>query len=306
MKFSRKYNVKLLDKSTPNITESMAWRIQMDDFDVVHRMATFDVTKFEHHVSTTMTDVAKIFEVLEKVVDPEIVGVTHGWGAQEGVAGSASLAVLESIMSRTRSGELRGRWRKEGVFGDETGGVGDVDFFVCRRNGGTPALFRTYVAAAISKIVKLVAKEGRIVTVDKEMVHPYLQGGAILIQNIWISGVSVKLSFVQAPSCRHMMDVVDMFDINVVKVIYNPYRKELYVPLDVVCGVENGLADVCDFHLNKGSPSSYDLMQVKLSLKRMNKYGNRGYYFKKYPKLMMSGYSERTRVQPGFFTSKTR
>jgi hypothetical protein len=253
----------------PFITESMAWRIHMDEFNVTHRMATFDVTKFDHHLSTTMTDVVKIFEVLEKVARPEIVGATHGWGAEEGVAGSASLAVLETIMSRTRSGELRGRWKKEGASkGDEADRVGDVDFFVCRRNGGTRSLFRAYVAAQISKIKKLVAEEGRTVTLDEEIQHPYCQRGPILIQNIWISGVSVKLSFVQAPSCRHMMDVVDQFDINVVKVIYNAYRKQLYVPFDVVCGVQKGLANVCDFYLDSGSPSSRDLAQVRLSLKR--------------------------------------
>jgi hypothetical protein len=63
-------------------------------------------------------------------------------------------------------------------------------------------------------------------------------------------------------------------------------------------GVEKGLANVCDFYLDSGSPSSHDLAQVRLSLKRMKKYGSRGYYFKKYPKLIMIRYGHSRVMRP--------
>ena len=86
-----------------------------------------------------------------------------------------------------------------------------------------------------------------------------------------------------------MKEVVRKFDISVAKVILNPVTMKLYCSLKVAVGVEEGRARVCNFVLSPGHPSKFDVGRVTSTIRRMEKYGKRGYHFENYPILQVYG-----------------
>lgn len=294
MKFSRPYVKKVVEGSVPPISQTQAWRMRMRDFDPVDNMATFDWSERAPFEGKRWTDTVFLIRCLGSCSGPNALEGLPGWRAAEGVAGSASLAVLASVLSRNRSGMARGRWKKRWNEAEVPTDVNDVDFFVGGKNGRSAHRFRVFVADMINKVREYGAKHGKVVTVEKEIAHHYANfDGVVLIQNVRLSGVGVKLSFVQAPACDTMLEVVESFDIDVVKVILNVQRMQLHSKVEVAVAVESGNASVCDYGLQKNYPCQFDLSQVGNTLCRMRKYGKRGYLFKAYPVLKMKDRSGR-------------
>lgn len=263
-----------------------AWGMRVCQYDPPSNMATFKVEDVHELVDEQMALILDIFGIATKTLDDVCSEGAKGWLGHVGCAGSAPLAVVEAIMSRNRQGRLRGRWERERR---KPWLVNDIDFFVSGLRGQRRASFRTFVRAAMRKVETVMKAEGRTVIVGEEFENRYaFSGMSILMHNMEVSGNDLTISFVQAPNSENMLEVINCFDIDVVKVIYNPVRRELYAPLDVVVAIENGEARVCDFGLSEGQPSEYDVKKVCSTMKRMQKYGSRGYTFKRYPKLQMS------------------
>ena len=287
MKFSRRYVKKALEGSRPEISINQAWRMRMNGYIPSCNVAIFDCRDITLCAVPECCDIMYLNDVMSRV-NPDYDGrikKRQCW-CVEGCAGSASMAMVQLLMSRSRSGGLRGRWKKNRngkvLEGAE---IGDYDWFIGGKDGGSWSSFRERVRVLIAQIRCVVEEENRVVTVLEEKRHPYANsGGELLIQDIRISGISLKVSFVQALHCKDMTEVVDGFDMNVVKVIYNPGSRKLYCSLDTVVAIESGLARVRDFEVSPGSPTTLEVARVSSTMKRMKKYGGRGYIFERYPK----------------------
>ena len=293
----KRYVRRELEGSVPSISEAEAYRLKVNAYDRMYNMATFKMSKVcERHQSEEVVNVLCMLKLVRQALKSEGGGGDRGWLAEEGISGSSVTAVLEGHFSRNRGGMLRGRW-KAGIDDGEGVPVSDVDVFIGGVAGSTRAGFRIRVREVVSKLEAIAGRRGLAVTVEEERIHPYAEmGRKIIIQDVKVEGYSFKLSFVQAPTSGTLFEVTEKFDIDVCKVMYNPWKNEMYAMLDVVVVIERGKASVCDYVLRQKKPSKYDVRQVSSTLKRMRKYGERGYKFRKYPRLTMGRESDRSRA----------
>ena len=80
-----------------------------------------------------------------------------------------------------------------------------------------------------------------------------------------------------------MKEMLLRFDMNIVKVMYDVETMMLLAHKDTINDVVNAEATVRDFDMSSDIPTEFEIKKVHSTLKRMVKYGARGYKFKNYP-----------------------
>ncbi len=318
------YVKKVLSRSWPRTTVSKAYQMKVSKFYPESNMGEIDMPKLD------LCDVARKLDLGFKIVRETYAGTREGrcethpgcfpWEFTEGVSGSAPLFVLENCLKRTRSGTPRGRWKKgrsarsgpkDGLLErrearEEVAAVTDLDIFIGGWVAQRKSTFRRRVKKLIKDMKVVVEKKGMSLKVEREKCHKYaLKDKDLLIQDVSIDGMGgMKISFVQSPEEATLADIVAGFDIDVCKVMYNPWRNKLYARMDVLLAVETGHASVCDYFFGHDSPYKFDLQQVKSTLQRMHKYGKRGYAFNRYPAMVPSSWSDRTEVKNSWYAAE--
>ena len=279
--------VAMIEGSIP-LTSAMKVRcMHIKYYDQANNIATFST---EEMVITREDGMLALVLVLCHLIR-ETIGVLYGWSSNVngwetciGVAGSSALAVLEGIMRKSKSGDGRGRWGRGSTW--KPWNIGDVDVFVAGLNGESVERFNEFVAVFTRVLIRSGRQNGFSVVGSAWHNNLYaVENHIVKIVDITFRGVDLKLSLVQAPCASNMKDVVDRFDIDVAKVIYNPMTGLVHAPLPTVWAVETGNAKVKNFELKAGFPTVFQVAAINSTLKRMIKYGKRGYTFADYPQL---------------------
>ena len=196
--------------------------------------------------------------------------------SKEGFAGSVPLLLLEQILSVDSNGNKIDRF----VTAREWT-VNDVDYFIC-------TLSKTKFLNRVQSIVSALRKVVGVNHVVQEPPRSNLYVDPkrpVWIVDVEISGVATKLSFVQSLQAD-MHETVEHFDISVVKVVYDCRIEMIHASYPVVKDIVLGRAEVRDFHVARNAPTWFEVSQISSTLKRMTKYGERGYRFNHYPRMI--------------------
>ena len=267
-------------------------RLHVRSYDKTDDMVTLSIEDlmlyvFDRQKLKPVSEVVIVFEIVRLTLKSMNAGgsCSRGWIENIGVAGSSALLVLEAILRRDKDLDIRGRWTED----LNKWQSGDVDVFVGGRWGSSEANFFR-CARRFLRHVKLVGKsKGHAFECVEHYYHRYaFPNTRIKIVDIHLADLNVNISLVQTPNNRNMKDVIDSFDIDVAKVIYNPTTGLLHAPLSTLAGVDSGNASVKCFEMDKDFPSEFQVRNASSSLRRMRKYGQRGYAFSEYMSFSMS------------------
>lgn len=158
----------------------------------------------------------------------------------------------------------------------------DIDIFIFGRDGRTK---NRYVAAVDDMVDTLVSNGYELMSRVQRKNLYILPNIPVYITDIHVAYMNATLSFVQCPVDRTAQDVIDRFDINVVKVIYDIATWTLTVNRDVQRSIELGQATVRDFIWEETAPSYRELYTFTSTLHRMEKFTRRGFHFIRTPTL---------------------
>ena len=215
---------------------------------------------------------------------------TGGFGlaSKEAFAGSSAEYILNLLASRNSKGDIVGRWATRAI-NIVPGGLhwepGDADYFVTTKDR-TRFFARTDHLIVLLRIV--VEAQGKTLEVFEAQEHTY----ACRLFTVWtrdvkIEGIKTKLSFVSAPDCDSMAEVLDKFDISICKVMYDCRGTGMLTTRsDILRQIKVGEATVKDFLVPYGSPDKFECNSIANTLHRMKKYGDRGYTFLNYPRFI--------------------
>ena len=231
-----------------------------------------------------------------------------------GIAGSAALALLEGHLATTESGSLRGRWRKSAFdyhmdngsrAGDvqrdlvavemkhTRGGrfkVKDVDVFFTRGYGHEALGFSVVCKMITEEIASICNISGIALKVEEMRRNWYVsRDEMVLIQDMTLGSGSIKISLIQQPFCDDIDTVVEGFDIDVCRVVYNPFEEVLYVDQYLMDRIMKGVATVEDLTAARGGPDKFDVVRINSTISRMHKYHQRGYTFDRLPSIHPTG-----------------
>ena len=106
----------------------------------------------------------------------------------------------------------------------------DVDIFVYGIDGQTEHSFKNAVFAMVDQ---LKHKRYVVQNIDIQTNTYILPNAPVLIINVHVFGQNTKLSFIQRPSDTTPEQVIDKFDINIVRVIYDISREEICMDSEV-------------------------------------------------------------------------
>ena len=201
-----------------------------------------------------------------------------------GIAGSAALCSVERMMSTDREGKMRGRWKDAVACGkNPCWSPNDVDVFVCGRAGRRKAAFRSVVRTIQTRMQKVLTRKGKKLIVEEEFEHNYTSRTSVfLIRNMRVEGMSMAISFIQVPEALHVGEVVEQFDLDIVKAVCNVHEKVVSMPVEVASKIWLGKAEVMDFVTQRCFPNTIEEKAIVSTMKRMRKFGGRGYRFGRY------------------------
>lgn len=231
-----------------------------------------------------------------------------------GIAGSAALALLEGYLATDEDGSLRGRWRKRVAEYHRSNGtmmgnierdlvimemihtrggrfkVKDIDVFFTRGYGFDNLGFIVVSNMVVKEITDICSSRGVGVKVEEMRRNWYVEKDElVLIQDMTIGDGRINLSFIQQPCTEDIDTVVSEFDIDVCRVVYNPFEEVLYADLGLVDRIKQGYATVVDLTARNGGPDSFDVAKITSTIRRMHKYHERGYIFDRLPMLRTRG-----------------
>ena len=176
------------------------------------------------------------------------------------IAGSAALCWFQDLW------EVGPMW----------GVPGDVDIFVCGKNGRTKGQFSKFMNSILKKLRQIYRHPSAVECFDSAYCF---RGLVCHISNLKIPGISLKLSFISSPGCNNVKEVVDQFDIDVCKVIYNVHHEEYEVEESVKKHIKMCKAMVTDLTFGGSVPDRFDIYKCSKTLGRMEKYTKRGFVF---------------------------
>ena len=214
-----------------------------------------------------------------------------GYSATEGFAGSAPLAVLEMIAYKSPdTRKIWGRWNTHVL---DNGPPflhwhpSDGDYFIV----GDSSRFFERVRQLVNLLRAVASKLNRRLTLSRAKRNIYaLKDNPIFIVNVAISGLSIPISFVQAPTSRNMKEVLDTFDIDIAKCYYDCSNTGyILVNSNVFECIRAGKARVYDIPVSENGPTAFETKKIASTIRRMNKYGDgeRCYEFAGYPKFVI-------------------
>ena len=251
-------------------------------------------------VGSPNTSILLIFAYVKKAIslDPGFTGVFYRgsvFNLTEGFAGSAPLTILEEVLAKDDTplsatvATLSGRWlavyRETRDLADTFWQANDADYFICIDDDDE---FMKRVGVIIAGLRIAVATHGRTVHVSEPRRNPYADGDrTILIIDVHVSDIDPVISFVQAPSKRRMENVIDDFDFDIVRVIFDPRTQLILTYEPVTESILRGKANLTrSFLVTPGAPTMWEATRISSTLKRMVKYGERGYTFSSYPEIV--------------------
>ena len=231
-----------------------------------------------------------------------------------GIAGSSALALLEGHLATRDDGSVRGRWWKSvsdyhSENGTQAGDlqrdliamemkhtrggkfkVKDIDVFFTRGYGYEGLGFSVVCKMITEEIASMCSITGVKVKVEEMRRNCYVaRDEMVLIQDMIIGDGNIKISLIQQPLCDDIDSVVDDFDIDVCRVVYNPFEEVLYVDQHLMDRIIKGVATVSDLTATCGGPDKFDMVRINSTVSRMYKYRQRGYTFDRLPNLHPTG-----------------
>ena len=238
-----------------------------------------------------------LFQYVEKAMLLNLKACLCGhnpFGVKEGFAGSAPLTILEEVLAkedcrRISARRLCGRWlsiyQKTKDLSQTFWRANDADYFICIEDDDA---FLERVDALVTGLRMAVASHGRTVHVEEPRCHPYADTkGTTIIVDVRVSGIDPALSFVQAPSHIDLENVVGGFDFDIVQVMFDPISKLILTYEEVAEGIITGKANLTrSFAVTTGAPTKFQASRLCSTLRRMVKYGERGYKFSSYPEIV--------------------
>lgn len=274
-----------------------AKEIYINHFDVDSQMATFsieDLNDFDSSLQECLVVSDMVRESLHLYAE---LGTVHqldvdydetacnlsGWKNKIGIAGSFPLRLLESIIKKSYDNSLRGRWEAS----NNEWRCGDVDLFVGGDIGNDVDKFKLF-AEEIARNLDMVSEGTAFPTYHRRLrFRRYITPDQpAFIMDVLFMNLQPKLQIIQCPGLATLSDVIDNFDIDVVKVMYNPGSGLIHTRATTVKAICDGEATVKDFFLSKNYPRRAELPSLFSTLRRMHKYGTRGYEFDRYPRIL--------------------
>lgn len=256
---------------------------------VRNRTACFDLKSFsvdgEAGEGDRLGEVLSCLALLKDAVGRHHSEGPAAWRPTVGVAGSAALCLVERLMAQDPQGRWRARWKARARQGGANliWNPNDVDVFLCGRPGSRRASFRAAVQGICRSLSERLARTGKQLIVEEEFEHRYtLQPDAFLIQNVRVEGMETVISFIQVPGREDVTEVMESFDMDIVRCMCNIERQELCVPVKVASRIWKGQAEVVDFVTKLQHPTQVEERAICSTLRRMRKYGERGYTFVRY------------------------
>ena len=198
----------------------------------------------------------------------------------EGFAGSFPLKITEWILSIDTKGEKVGRFSRPGC---PNWSVNDLDYFIACSD-------KLKFLNRVQTIVQLLKDTlgAQKIKVENPRLNIYVSDSdPIWIVDVSMRNIKPKLSFVQSHHSS-LKDVIDNFDISIVKVVFDCKIEMVCASTDVVQNVISGTASVRDFLMDPKAPTPEQAHAVCSTIKRMSKYGARGHRFFTYPLLIKS------------------
>jgi hypothetical protein len=257
------------------------------------RTAFFDLQSFDCGRVTgegdTLKEVLRCLELLREAMLPGTVAGSAPWKPRIAVAGSAALCLVERLLSQDPKGRWRGRWKKRarGAGGNLIWNPNDVDVFFCGRVGSRKASFRAAVRGICDRLSRQLAAEGLKLIEGEEHENRYTaRPEPFLIRNVNIEGMETAVSFIQVPECEDVAELMEGFDMDIVRCLCNIEKEEVCVPVKVVSQIWKGEVAVVDFVTKQSFPSEVEEKVICSTLRRMRKYGRRGYKCKRYSQIM--------------------
>ena len=222
--------------------------------------------------STTLDQSYKMQECLKSIIPVE------QWTSERvAVAGSCALYwfLLASEKTATRNCI---NWAPSGV-----------NIFVAGRVGANSSYFRDFVDMCCDN---LPINDYTIRSKTWNFVN-YMEYGEV--NKIWTCDVALQeidmfhLSFVQSRKRDTVNDVVDGFDINIVKVMYNAFTNKIKIEESIVPKILGGKAFVYPFTTAENIPTDQEQKRQVSTYRRMRKYSMRGFQFENLPSIVSSG-----------------
>ena len=161
----------------------------------------------------------------------------------------------------------------------------DIDVFVY----GPLGEHEYHFSAFVSELTKNIEAAGYTITERSQRYNWYvLENEPVLIVDVRVKGISAKLSFVQCPIANTSQEVVDSFDMDIVRVIYDVKDGTITVRDDVRPNILQRRATAKDFVRSHDFPTSGDFTAYGITLSRITKYSKRGFSFSNFPSLRCS------------------
>lgn len=191
--------------------------------------------------------ILQLFHYVEKAIllDPgylenhECTGGKDGYDEfflNEGFAGAAPLKALEEALANTQNA-AGAREMTQCAFKSCWQACG-VDYFICTHDDEA---FIKRVDELVAGLTTAVSQQGRTVKTHEPRWNTCpVTGGTIVTVDVRVSGIGPTLSFVQAPHQGGVEQVIEDFDIEVAKVMYNPVTKSILTCDTVIESVQSG------------------------------------------------------------------
>ena len=276
------YSGLYLEGSDP-LTKLMVARklFRIKTFDSDTQMATvgLDQVIVNPSMDRSVAEIMLIFSMIRNTIiglDDEditnIVSDSEGWDCSIGVAGSAALLLLETILKRddNRPYGMFNRWSEH----QPRWSCSDVDLFVIGDDD-----FDELVTRFEAELSSIARRIGHPIQNQREVIYPE-SAHSIYKRIIYYSfrGIQCDLSIVERDNGRDMRGLINGFDISVCKVIYNPFTGLVHARLATFWDVWLGHAHVAEekTHFN-GDPSTFEAGRICSTIARMVKYWHRGY-----------------------------
>ena len=216
--------------------------------------------------------------------------------SREGFAGAGPLSVLEELIAKDAATSARseavicgGRWS------DLYQNTRDIfktfwqsnraDYFICVENDEA---FLRRVDEVLEGLRRASARDGRTINVvEPRWIQCDHTSRTIVIVDVHISDINCMLRLTQEPHHACVEDLMNDFQMDIEKVMFDPIRKWIMNSGSVTENVINGKANITrSLSVTKGAPTKFESLQIGSVFKKMAKFGERGYKFSSYPKIL--------------------
>ena len=216
--------------------------------------------------------------------------------SEEGFAGSGPLSVLEELIAKDAGTSARseavthgGRWsdlyQKTRDAFKTFWQSNRADYFICVEDDEA---FLRRVDEVLEGLRIASARDGRTMhLVEPRWIQCDHTSRTIVIVDVHISDINCMLRLTQEPHHACVEDLMNDFQLDIEKVMFDPIRKWIMNSESVTESVINGKANITrSLLVTKGAPTKCESLQIGSLFKKMAKFGERGYKFSSYPKLL--------------------